>query len=133
MNYHPDIRTLKQFAVISLVGFSAFAIAAASIWQAPVLALLLGLTGLGVCVLGMARPQSIKPVFVGLSIATHPVGLVVTHLFLAATYFLVLMPIGLVFRLCGRDVLQRRFDACAGSYWQPRRVPCRPDHYFRQF
>lgn len=62
-----------------------------------------------------------------------PVGLVVSFLILAAVYYLVLTPTGLVMRPVGYDPMHRRFDAQAGSYWSPRQSPRDPGRYFRQF
>jgi hypothetical protein len=52
---------------------------------------------------------------------------------MAAIFFLVITPIGLMMRACGRDPMQRRFDPAARSYWK-RRSPDRDMRsYFRQF
>jgi hypothetical protein len=45
---------------------------------------------------------------------------VVSPVVLGAIYFGMFAPIALVFRLRGRDILMRRFDAAAPTYWTPR-------------
>jgi Saxitoxin biosynthesis operon protein SxtJ len=81
---------------------------------------------------GLADRRALRLVYVGLSLATYPVGFVVSHAVLALVYFLILTPIGLAMRLFGRDPLARRFDPRASSYWIPR-GPERPaENYFRQ-
>jgi len=81
---------------------------------------------------GLVDRRFLRLVYVGLSFATYPVGLVVSHVVLALVYYLVLTPIGLAMRLFGRDPLSRRFDPRASSHWIPRE-PERPvEDYFRQ-
>ena len=56
-----------------------------------------------------------------------------THLLLAAVYFGVLTPIGLIMRLAGRDPMERRIDRAAPTYWVARRPVTDVRRYFRQF
>jgi hypothetical protein len=79
------------------------------------------------------HPPALRWPFVALSVATFPIGFVVSHALLLAFYFLLLTPLGLVARLTGRDRLALRRDPSRASYWEPR--PPRPGvpRYFRQF
>lgn len=88
------------------------------------LALLVGLPGL-------AFPSVARPVYVGMTLLTAPIGWVVSHILLAVVYFVLFAGLGFVFRLCGRDRLRFRFDRGAPTYWKMRRS--RPDasRYFR--
>jgi hypothetical protein len=52
---------------------------------------------------------------------------------MAIFYFLLLTPLGLLFRLMGRDALGRKFDSNTNSYWIARRSPEKLDRYFHQF
>ncbi|MEX0979180.1 MAG: SxtJ family membrane protein, partial [Pirellulales bacterium] len=65
--------------------------------------------------------------------AAFPIGWLVSHLLIAAIYFLLITPIALVMRAVGRDPLSRRFDRAAKTYWVPRRQDSDPARYFRQF
>ena len=69
---------------------------------------------------GLVSPGLLRIVYLGMIYATLPIGIVVSYVILAATYYLVLTPIGLVMRLCGYDPMHRRFDRKAESYWVPR-------------
>ena len=62
-----------------------------------------------------------------------PIGWTVTHLVLAAVYYLVLTPIGLLMRLAGRDPMRRSIDPKAATYWIARKNPIESKRYFRQF
>ncbi len=78
-------------------------------------------------------PPGNRPLFVLMSLVTYPIGFVVSHLALAILFFGVLTPVGLLFRLLGRDPLARRFEPDQPSYWVSLpRVTSKRD-YFRQF
>jgi len=74
-----------------------------------------------------------RMIYLGLVLATMPIGLVVSVLMMAMFYFLLLTPLGLVFRLIGRDTLERKFKSKRQSYWQKHRPPENLERYFRQF
>ena len=60
-------------------------------------------------------------------------GLVIHDLVLSLAFFLVVVPVGLVFRLFGRDPLQLKIDRSAGTYWQPKKQPRDVRSYFRRW
>jgi hypothetical protein len=93
------------------------------------------LWGLAVVVraLGLWRPAWVKPVFLGLALATWPIGWLVSHLALVFVYYLVITPIGMALRLASRDPLRRRFDRAAKTYWEPYDPNQGPERYLRQF
>ncbi len=95
----------------------------------------LGTLGLGALGLVAAAlwPRALRPAFVGLSIATYPVGLVVSTLLLAVIYFVLLGPIALLLRALGRDKLGLRFDRSATTYFHARPPAPPRARYFRQF
>lgn len=89
--------------------------------------------GLGVAGLGFVVPAIIRPVFIGLSYLTFPIGFVMSIAVLAVIYFAVLSPISLLLRAFGRDSMSRRFDRAANSYWHTMARQGDADSYFRQF
>ena len=89
--------------------------------------------GLVVYVLSLVWPAAVKPIYLGLMAVAFPIGWVLSHVLMGVVYFLVITPIGLVFRLLGRDLLQRRFDREAKSYWIRRRTGSSGKRYFQQF
>ena len=52
--------------------------------------------------------------------AAFPIGRTISHVPIAALYYLVVTPKGLARWPFGRDALARRFDPDAHSYWTPR-------------
>lgn len=60
--------------------------------------------------------------------------LIVSPILIAAVYFCVITPAGLVVRLTGRDSLRLKFDPGADSYWVPRSPPGpSPEDFPRMF
>ena len=106
-------------------------------WHASELAvILIGAmwAGIGVwTLLAILRPAALRPFYLAITAVSLPIGVVVSFVILAVLYFGVFTPIALVFRLVGRDVLHRRFDASAKTYWTPRRAVQDVRRYFRQF
>jgi hypothetical protein len=47
-------------------------------------------------------------------------------------YFVIFLPVAIVFRLIGRDALQRVLNRSAATYWQPKRQAADARSYFRQ-
>ena len=80
-------------------------------------------------VVGAVWREGLRLLYVGLSLATYPIGLVVSSLLLGLIYYAVLSPLGLILRVCGHDPLQRR---PAASYWHKRPGPRAAASYFRQ-
>lgn len=70
-----------------------------------------------------AVPLLRRPVFLGTGLLTWPIGWVVSHVVLLATFLVVFTPIGLALRATGRDALQRRAGQAATTWWTPHRQP----------
>jgi Saxitoxin biosynthesis operon protein SxtJ len=86
----------------------------------------------GVPLAGAFIPGLLQRIYLGFSYATYPLGLVVSFVFLAVVYYLVLTPIGLALRIFRYDPLCRRFDLKARSYWKSRDPKKSAESYFRQ-
>jgi hypothetical protein len=61
-----------------------------------------------------------KPIHVGWMKLAQVLAWVSTRVVLSLFFFLVLTPVGFVFRLVGRDLLDQRIDKSAPSYWRKR-------------
>ena len=134
----PSSRILAQFAWVAVPGLPLVAaaglrLAGAFAWDHPVL---LSVAGLGVLQLLTALLGWLSPtrwIYVGLTLLAIPIGLVVSNLLVAVTYYLVLTPIALVFRLLGRDVLGKRPDPGKVSYWHQRAAERSAASYFKLY
>jgi hypothetical protein len=133
INWAPDRKTLAEFSEFGLfflgmvaapmAYFKGHAAVAAAFWVAAVAGRLLG----------VAKPEWLRPVFVGLMVATWPIGWVVSHVALGLLFYGVIAPIGLVMRLLGRDPMTRRLDRAAATYWEPYNPDRGMGRYLRQF
>ena len=139
IDWKPDAKKLRQFAVIWLVGFGIFGCIAAwksgaflgsGKWTAPyVLWTMAAVIG----VIGMIAPEVVRPVYVGWMALGLPIGYVMTHVLFGLLYFVVFTGIAVFFRLIGRDKMLRKFDKAAKTYWIRRDSPPPPRSYFKQF
>ena len=124
---------LRQFAWASLILFPTIAGYLTLRHDLP-LAWALALAGIGLLVaivelvlaemLGAfgALLEKLIPraLFQLLSVVAFPIGFVISHVLMAAIFYLVLTPIGLCFRLVGRDALGRKLEPNRASYWHDR-------------
>jgi hypothetical protein len=129
--WKPTDRQLWQFGLAALVALPVIG----WLWGAgPVTLVLLTLIGAALAGLGWYWPPALRPVYLAATIVSLPIGIVVGEIVLAATFFAVIVPMGLVFRLARRaDPMQRQFQPAAGSYWQPKAQPAGPGNYLRQW
>jgi len=129
--WRPSTRMLRQFAALWVVfgcilAWRLGAMAGSEAGLTVVaLALIIGLPGL-------IWPRTIRRPFLAMFLLTFPIGWVVSHVVLTALYYLVFTPLGLAFRLTGRDALVLRRPA-RPSHWVPRQPAAAADRYFRQF
>ena len=142
LNLKPGTRVLRQFGWLALAGFGL--LGGLVLWRgglfgfdfgAAAQPLAWGLWGLGGLsgTLSLVAPNANRPLWVVLALATFPIGLALSYVLMGLLFFGMLTPVGLVFRLIGRDALERRFDPQADSYWQRRGPPAPTPRYFRQF
>ena len=129
-HHQPTTRELRQFGYLCVVMLPLIG----WLWgasQGTIIAL--AAIGLAMAVLASATPLWLKPIFVILLWITTPIGMVISEIVLAMFYYAVICPIGLSFRLLGRDALQRRVDSKSESYWQQKPPPKDSASYYRQF
>ena len=129
----PPRRTLRQFAGLSLVVFGGLAcwgyFAKGRVTSSAVLATLAIAIGLP----GLVRPRLVRPVYVGSMILAFPIGWAVSRVLLATLFYGVVTPMGMAFRLSGRDALYLARQPGRATYWMPKPAPADLRSYFRQF
>jgi len=133
VNWNPADKQLRQFAL--LLALLLAGLAGWLAWKSHPVAWAAGAGAAAVAsgVLGVFRPGLMRVVYVGWMAAVFPIGWLVSHLLLAAIYYLVITPIGVMMRVCGYDPMQRRWDRQAPTYWKPRRDVDDPKRYFKQY
>ncbi len=130
INRNPSARQLRQFAALCIVALPLLV----WLWGGSSQGIrIAGVTGLLSGIAGLVRPSLIKPIFLLLMYLTAPIGIVMGELILMLIYFVVFLPIALLFRISGRDALRLRGDPKAKSWWIVRGQPRSAAGYYRQF
>lgn len=133
LNFRPEARVLRQFALLWLVffiGFGTFQWMARGNTNAGMI-----LGGIG-CVLGglgLALPGAIRWLYAVCMAVSFPIGWLLSQVMLAVLFYIIIMPIALLFRLRGRDLLQRKRLPEHKSLWLPKSLPQDVRSYFRQY
>lgn len=93
-----------------------------------------GGTGLLFIVLSLSAPVSLKPLNKIWMTMAILLGWVMTRMLLTIFFYIVLTPAGLIARLLGKDLLDRKVDKDKKSYWQKKgNKEFDPLDYERQF
>ena len=130
--FQPASRTLRQFAGLWILFFGGFAA-----WQwfgrenYGLALLLLGLA-LTIGPAGLLHPPLVRWIFVGWMCLTFPIGWTVSRVVLACLFYGLFTPLGLFFRLIGRDALARRPHAEQNTYWLAKPTAKDNRSYFHQ-
>lgn len=93
----------------------------------------LGVAGVVIFLASRVSPKLVRPAYLALVVLGFPIGWVVSHMVMLVFYYGVLTPVGLCFRLLGRDPLQRRWQPEQSSYWTKHPRTENVARYFRQF
>jgi hypothetical protein len=132
INHNPSRRQLASFGLIWLVFFVALgAMLAARGGLRPAVWILWIVAAAAVP--GWMAPRWMRLLYLGMSYLSLPIGFVVSHVIVAAVWYLVFTPIGLLLRAVGYDPLARKFDPQAKTYWVPRGAEPPVERYFRQY
>lgn len=134
IDWNPPQRQLSQFGLISLFGFPLIGVLLHYKFGAPEW-LLWTLIGVGAVVFVLSRvdPQMVRPVYVGLMLIATPIGIVISYSLMVLIYYGLFTPVGILFRLIGRDPLNKHPDPNAPSYWHVRGAPRPPASYLRLY
>jgi hypothetical protein len=131
LDWNPTERALRQFAFVcpvgfGLIGWMATRLGAAAWWPWVGIAV-----GLVLMLAGLARPLNLRPLYVAILAVSAPIGWIVSTFLAAVFFFLVLTPLGLFFRVIGRDPLSLRARG-KRTYWRDYRTTLDPRAYYRQ-
>ena len=136
LDLNPTRSQLRQFAWIALIGFPLVGVVL-SVWLAKLdttflwIMLALGAV-MGLCA-AIDLMAVVRPVYVVMMLVAWPIGMVVSTLLMALIFYGMFTPVGLAFRLLGRDPLHRKIDPSADSYWIRRRAQRPPASYLRLY
>jgi len=129
----PSRQELRKFSI----GLVVVTAVVGSIWiwrdHDTVAKVFFGITAWS-AVAALIAPGLIRPLHWLLGKVGFALGWFNTRLILVLIFYLIFTPIGLILRLFGKDLLYRKIDRSAKSYWVDRKPePFDPKRYERQF
>jgi fumarate reductase subunit C len=134
INWRPDKRELRKFGLIALAVLGSVSIIFHFVLKIETtLPTVIFIAGLCIFIISLISAKATRIIYLAMTLAALPIGLVINILSMGVFYFLILTPLGLVFKAIGRDVLNRRFEAQVKSYWVKRKQIQNLERYFHQF
>ena len=132
INRHPSARVLRWFGVLLALFIALTGGLAQCRLEGPG-ARMVWTAGAALAVVYAVVPPLRRWIWLGWLYVAFPIGWTLSHLVLAAAYYLVLAPTGRLLRLFRGDPLVRAPDPSASSYWTARRAVHDVRRYFRQY
>jgi hypothetical protein len=130
--WQPPASTLRWFAAIWLIWFVGLGYVSWVYRENITAAIILIAIALTIGSAGLIRPSAIRIVFVTSIVVTFPIGWVISRLLLSLVFYCLFTPLGLFFRLIGRDVLGKRLMFESRSYWSEKKDSNDLRSYFHQ-
>ena len=129
--WYPTKKQLRQFAVVAPFGFGL--VGALAHWKFGWEIASYVLWGMGgfTFLIGLARPRAVFPIYGLLMLITLPIGLLLSAVVIRVLFYGIMMPLGLFFRLIGRDPLRLR-KPDTDSFWQKYEKRNDLASYYRQ-
>ncbi len=78
-------------------------------------------------------PRAIVPIYLGLSLLTFPIGLLVGELAMLLVFVFVFCPLGFLLKCFHRDALNLMPDSEQDSYWLKKELSHEPESYYRMY
>ena len=134
INWNPSNKDLRNFGYVAIAATLLISVILYTVKGLPIkwCGLIVGI-GIFIFLSSLLSMKLTRLIYLSLILITFPIGTTISFVLMALFYYLLLTPTGLFFRLIGRDVLKRKIDTSAKSYWQPRRHCDNIRQYFNQF
>ena len=128
-----DKTSLKKFAITMGVGFLALA-GLLVIRHKPSVSFTFVIISALFFILGIICASLLKPVYVFWMKLAYVLGWINTRVILVVIFYLVFTPMGIIMRVFGADLLDKRIDKSKASYWKKKESAAfNPANYERQF
>ena len=90
--------------------------------------------GVTLCILGIAIPFILKPIYWVWMIFATILGWIMTRVILSLLFYIIFTPIGLILRFFGKQFLELRWDQSKESYWNIKtNQHLQKENYEKQF
>jgi cellulose synthase/poly-beta-1,6-N-acetylglucosamine synthase-like glycosyltransferase len=134
VNWNPTPKDLRSFGKIALIATCILAALLYVIKDLAIQWLFVIITlGLVIFISSLISLKITRLIYITLTAVTLPIGMAVSFIVMAVFYYLIITPLGLLFRIIGRDSMKRGFDSNAQSYWVKHRPNKNLERYFHQF
>jgi len=134
IKWRPKPEQLRSFGKITLIASAAVSILLYIFkdieikWSVAIVTL-----GISVFLTSLISIKLTRFIYLGLILITFPIGWTISFILMALFYFLLITPLGLFFRLMGKDLLSQKFNPNAKSYWVAHKQPENISRYLHQF
>jgi hypothetical protein len=117
---------LRKFGVTMAGAFGL--LGGLALWRAHGFSVYLVAAGALFLAFGLVFPAALRPVQKIWMTLALLMGWVMSRVILAVTFFIVVTPIGLIMRLSGKDILDKRPGVRRDTYWVPHKKRNKEDH-----
>jgi len=131
-NIKSEKSDLRKFGIT--VGIILLIIAGLLFWEGKESFQLFLTVGVVLCVVGIAIPIILKPIYWIWMIFATILGWIMTRVILSLLFFIILTPIGLISRLFGKQFLELKYNKNLNTYWNYREIEqIKRENYEKQF
>ena len=131
-NIKSEKSDLRKFGIT--IGVILLIIAGFLFWKEKESFQILLTFGVTLCILGIAIPIILKPIYWVWMIFATILGWIMTRVILSLLFYIIITPIGLILRFFGKQFLELRWDKSKESYWNIRtNEHLKKENYQKQF
>lgn len=126
-----DNKTLRKFAILLFIVLTG--IFSYQYWRHQKVLLWLAAAAILFFICGLFIPRSLKyfyRLWMGFGFV---VGWIMTNVILFLSFFLIIIPTGILLKICGKDLLDEKIDKNKVSYWKKREHSRDSSSYLKQF
>ena len=130
-NIKSEKSDLRKFGIT--IGVILLIIAGFLFWKEKESFQILLTFGVTLCILGIAIPFILKPIYWVWMIFATILGWIMTRVILSLLFYMILTPIGLISRLFGKQFLELKWNKTDSTYWNYRSKRLNRESYEKQF
>ena len=124
-------KKIRNFGII--VGLFILTVGVILFWKNNSVNSILFIIGFILLGVGLVIPMILKPIYFVWMVFASILGWFMTRLILSLLYYVVVTPMGLVFRIFGKQFLELKWDQSKPSYWNYRSNDFQKKRYEKQF